>query len=66
MREWPGRVLKGKKLPGQLGNKRVTTQNLKLVDVDADKNLLLVGGAVPGANGGFLVVRKAVKAGIKK
>lgn len=61
MRERPGRVLKGKKLPGQLGNKRVTTQNLKLVDVDTEKNLLLVGGAVPGANGGFLVVRKAVK-----
>ena len=61
MREWPGQVLKGKHLPGQLGNKRITTQNLKLVQVDTEKNLLLIHGAVPGATGGFVVIKKAVK-----
>lgn len=66
MREWPGRVLKGKKLPGQMGNKRVTTQNLRVVQVDADKHLMMVRGAVPGATGGFVVVKKAVKSPPKK
>lgn len=57
----PGRVFKGKKMAGQLGNKNVTVQSLELVRVDAEKNLLLVKGAVPGASGGQVVVRPAVK-----
>ena len=59
--EWPGRVFKGKKLPGQMGNSRVTVQNLQVVDVDADKNIILLRGAVPGAKNGPLVLRNAVK-----
>jgi len=57
----PGHVLKGKKMPGQLGAWQVTVQNLSVVKVDADKNLLFVKGGLPGANGGILEVRKAVK-----
>lgn len=57
----PGRVFKGKKMSGQLGNKRITTQSLEVVRVDAERNLLLIKGAVPGANGGDVVVRPAVK-----
>jgi len=58
----PGRVFKGKKMAGHLGAERVTVQNLEVVRVDADKNLLLVKGAVPGATGGDVIVRLAVKA----
>jgi large subunit ribosomal protein L3 len=58
----PGRVFKGKKMAGQLGNVRTTNQNLEVVRVDAERNLLLVKGAVPGAKGGDLVVMPAVKA----
>ena len=57
----PGRVFKGKKMAGHLGNKRVTTQNLEVVRVDAERNLLLVKGAVPGAIGGDVIVKPAVK-----
>ena len=57
----PGRVFKGKKMAGQMGNERVTTQNLEVVRVDAERNLLLVKGAIPGANGGQIMVRPAVK-----
>ena len=57
----PGHVLKGKKMPGQMGNKRVTVQNMALVKVDAAKNLLYIKGGVPGPNGSFVIVRKAVK-----
>ena len=57
----PGRVFKGKKMAGQLGNERVTAQNLKLVRVDNERHLLLVKGAVPGAAGGTLIVRPAAK-----
>ena len=57
----PGRVFKGKKMAGQMGNERVTTQNLKLVKVDVENGLLLIKGAVPGATGGDVVVRPAVK-----
>jgi large subunit ribosomal protein L3 len=57
----PGRVFKGKKMAGQLGNERVTVQNLELVRVDAERGLLLVKGAVPGAMGGDVIVRPAVK-----
>jgi len=58
----PGRVFKGKKMAGHMGAERVTVQNLEVVRVDADKNLLLVKGAVPGATGGDVIVRLAVKA----
>lgn len=58
----PGRVFKGKKMAGQMGNKRVTVQSLEVVRVDAEKNLLLIKGAVPGAPGSDVIVRPAVKA----
>ncbi len=58
----PGKVFKGKKMAGQLGNKQVTTQSLEVVRVDVENNLLLVKGAVPGATGGDVVVKPAVKA----
>lgn len=57
----PGRVVKGKKMPGQLGNKRVTLQNIKVVDVIEDKNLLLLGGGVPGSPSSYLVLKQAAK-----
>jgi len=57
----PGRVFPGKKMSGHMGNVRTTTQNLEVVRVDAERNLLLVKGAVPGAKGGSLIVRPAVK-----
>jgi large subunit ribosomal protein L3 len=57
----PGRVFKGKKMAGQMGNERVTTQNLEIVSVDVERNLLLIRGAVPGAPGGHVMVRPAVK-----
>ncbi len=59
----PGRVFPGKKMSGQLGNVRTTVQSLEVVRVDAERNLLLVKGAVPGARGGDVLVRPAVKAG---
>jgi large subunit ribosomal protein L3 len=58
----PGRVFKGKKMSGQMGNAQITTQNLEIVRVDAERNLLLIKGAVPGAPGGDIIVRPAVKA----
>lgn len=58
----PGRVFKGKKMSGHMGNKRRTAQNLEVVRVDAERNLLLVKGCVPGATGGDVIVRPAVKA----
>ena len=61
MREWPGRVLKGKKMAGQMGNETVTVQNLKVFGVDDAENLIFVEGAVPGANGTFVLVVDAVK-----
>jgi len=61
MRQDPGSVRKGHKMSGHMGNRRVTTQNLVLVDVRADENVLLVSGAVPGPVGGTVIVRKAVK-----
>jgi large subunit ribosomal protein L3 len=57
----PGRVFKGKKMAGHMGNVRRTTQNLKVVRVDAERNLLLVKGAVPGAKGGDIIISAAVK-----
>ena len=58
----PGRVFKGKKMSGHMGAERVTVQSLEVVRVDAERNLLLVKGAVPGAPGGDVVVRPAAKA----
>jgi len=58
----PGRVFKGKKMSGQMGNVKVTAMNLEVVRVDAERNLILVKGSVPGAKGGDLIVRPAVKA----
>ena len=58
----PGRVFPGKRMPGHLGNVRRTTQNLEVVRVDAERNLILVKGAVPGPRGGRVIVRPAVKA----
>ena len=57
----PGRVFKGKKMPGHMGAERVTTQNLEIVRVDAERNLLLIRGALPGAPGGHVLVRPSVK-----
>jgi len=57
----PGRVFKGKKMAGHMGGERCTTQNLEVVRVDAERNLLLVKGAVPGPKGGDVMVRPAVK-----
>jgi large subunit ribosomal protein L3 len=61
MCEFPGRVFKGKKMPGQMGDKRVTTQNLKIMQVRPEENLILVKGSVPGANGGIVVIKEALK-----
>jgi large subunit ribosomal protein L3 len=58
----PSRVFKNKHMAGQYGVERVTVQNLEVVDVDAERNLLLVKGAVPGPNGSLLIVRDSVKA----
>jgi large subunit ribosomal protein L3 len=57
----PGRVFKGKKMAGHMGSRNVTTQNLEVIRVDIERNLLLVKGAVPGATGGTVIVRPAVK-----
>jgi len=61
MRQTPGRVWKNQKMPGHMGSKRRTVQNLSVVSIDAAKNLLLVRGAIPGANGDTVVVRSAIK-----
>jgi large subunit ribosomal protein L3 len=58
----PGRVVKGRRMSGHMGNVRRTTQNIEVVRVDTDRNLLLVKGSVPGARGGDVIVRPAVKA----
>nr|WP_318836026.1 50S ribosomal protein L3 [Desulfuromonas versatilis] len=59
---WPSRVFKGKKMAGQMGNARVTTQNLQVVEVRPEQNLILVKGAIPGPKNAVVMVRKAVKA----
>ncbi|WP_270428122.1 50S ribosomal protein L3 [Fusobacterium mortiferum] len=61
MSTWPGKVLKGKRMAGQYGNETVTVQNLKVVKVDAENNLLLIKGAVPGSKNSYIVVKPAVK-----
>ncbi|MCX7541606.1 50S ribosomal protein L3 [Corynebacterium sp. P5848] len=59
----PGRVFKGTRMAGRMGNERVTTQNLKVQKIDADANLLLIKGAIPGVRGGVVTVKTAVKGG---
>lgn len=59
---FPSRVWKGQHFPGHMGNERVTAKNLRVVKIDADDNLLLVRGAVPGPRGSYLLIRKAKKA----
>jgi large subunit ribosomal protein L3 len=61
----PGRVMKGKKMAGHMGSERVTVQSLEIVRVDVERNLLLIKGAVPGAPGGDVIVRPAVKSAVK-
>ena len=58
---WPAKVFKGVKMPGRYGNKRRTVQNLQIVKVYAERNLLVVKGAIPGPRNGLLMIRKAVK-----
>ncbi|MGZ9103988.1 MAG: 50S ribosomal protein L3 [Rhodoplanes sp.] len=65
-RQDPGKTFKNKKMPGHLGVERVTTLNLKVVQTDPDRGLILVEGAVPGAKGGWITVRDAVKKSLPK
>jgi len=65
-RQDPGKVFKNKKMAGQLGDERVTTLNLKVVQTDVERGLILVEGAVPGAKGGWITVRDAVKKTLPK
>jgi len=60
----PGRVFPGKKMPGHMGDKRRTTQNLEVVRIDPKRNLILIKGAVPGSKGSDVMIRPAVKAGV--
>jgi large subunit ribosomal protein L3 len=65
-RQDPGKTFKNKKMPGQRGVDRVTTLNLKVVQLDVERGLILVEGAVPGAKGGWITVRDAVKKALPK
>ena len=65
-RQTPGRVFPGKRMSGHMGVVRRTIENLKVVEIDADRNLLLISGAVPGAEGGQVIVRPSVKAAAQK
>ncbi|MCK5849461.1 MAG: 50S ribosomal protein L3 [Kiritimatiellae bacterium] len=58
---YPARVAKGQRMPGHMGNKRITQQNLRVVEIRVDENLVLVMGAIPGPVGGFVIVKKALK-----
>ncbi|MBU5438644.1 50S ribosomal protein L3 [Tissierella sp. MSJ-40] len=58
---YPGRVFKGHKMAGRMGNERVTVQNLQVVRVDVEKNLILIKGAIPGPKGGLVTIRQTVK-----
>jgi len=62
----PGRVFKGKRMPGRMGGERVTTQGLKIVLVDPERNLLALKGAVPGSKNGLLLIREARKSRLRK
>ncbi len=63
-RQDPGKVFKGKKMAGHMGNTRVTTQNVEIVSTDTDRGLILIRGAVPGSKGAWIIVRDAVKASL--
>jgi large subunit ribosomal protein L3 len=63
-RQDPGRVFPGKKMPGQLGNVQVTTQNLEIIRIDQQRGLLLIKGAIPGSITGNVIIRKSVKVGV--
>jgi len=65
-RQTPGRVFQGKRMSGHMGVVRRTTENLKVVEIDVERNLLLIRGAVPGAEGGQVIVRPSVKAARQK
>jgi large subunit ribosomal protein L3 len=65
-RQDPGKTFKNKKMPGQMGNTRITTLNLKVMQTDVERGLILVEGAVPGAKGGWITVRDAVKKTLPK
>lgn len=65
MRQDPGSVEKGHPMPGHMGARRVTTQNLKVVQVRPEQNIILVKGAIPGPNGGMVIVRKSIKKAVK-
>jgi large subunit ribosomal protein L3 len=65
-RQDPGKVFKGKKMAGHMGDVRVTTLNLEVVETDSERGLLLVRGAVPGSKGGWVLVRDAVKRPLPK
>jgi large subunit ribosomal protein L3 len=61
----PGKVFKGKKMAGHMGNERVTTQNLEVVKTDVDRGLIMIKGSVPGSKGGWVLIRDAVKVGVQ-
>jgi large subunit ribosomal protein L3 len=65
-RQDPGKVFKGKKMAGHLGDERVTTQNIEVAKVDTERGLVMVRGAVPGSKGGWVLVRDAVKKALHK
>jgi large subunit ribosomal protein L3 len=65
-RQDPGKVFKGKKMAGHMGDVRVTTQNLEVVSTDGERGLILVRGAVPGSKGAWIMVRDAVKSALPK
>lgn len=60
-RKFPGRVFKGQRMPGRMGNNNITVQNLKVISVKGDQNLILVRGGIPGAKGGLVIVKRARK-----
>jgi len=61
MRAWPGRIWKNARMPGHMGNVRITTQNLRIFQVREKENVLLIRGSIPGSNGSYVVVRPAIK-----
>lgn len=61
-RQWPGHTFKNQKMPGHMGAKQRTVQNLEIIQIDAEKNVILVKGSVPGANGDTVLIRSAIKA----
>lgn len=66
MNSYPSKVFKGKKMPGHMGDERVTMQNLKIVSIDLEKNLILVKGSVPGSKNSLLIIKKSSKKGVAK